>query len=330
MGAYIPPFTIDNEIVSLVSSIMELVGKINDYQALDRLPKLRKQNRIRSIQSSCAIEANSLSLAQVGDIVNGIKVIGPEKDILEVKNAIAAYETIETIDPYSEKDLLRIHGIMTDHVIHESGKYRNGEEGVFDGDKCIFVAPPSKNVPLLMRDLFTWLDESRTVLHPLILSSVFHYEFVFIHPFSDGNGRMARLWQSAILGKWKPFFYCLPIENQIKDHQEDYYKAIAKCHSNGNSDAFIVFMLSMIRRTLIGSSKDAEMRFAHLNSYVTKLLSKMEPGIPYSANEILILLHLRSKETLRAHYLNSAIEDGLVELEHPDKPTSKNQRYIKK
>lgn len=87
-------------------------------------------------------------------------------------------------------------------------------------------------------------------MHPLVLSSVFHYEFVFIHPFSDGNGRMARLWHTAILSKWKPIFEYIPIESQVEKFQEDYYDAIARCHVEGESTFFIEFMLSQIDKIL--------------------------------------------------------------------------------
>lgn len=193
-----PPFTITNEILSYVSSISEKLGRITATINLEAKPHLRKNNRIKSIHSSLKIEANSLSLGQVRDVINGKTVLGEQREIQEVKNAYAAYERLSEINPYSIKDLKQFHGIMTKYVVEESGVFRRGEEGVFNGDQCIFMAPPARLVPELMNNLFDWMEKEKNSVHPLILSSVFHYEFVFIHPFSDGNGRMARLYGTLL------------------------------------------------------------------------------------------------------------------------------------
>ncbi len=200
MEKYIQPFVITNDILKHVSSIMEKIGKISSFDNLSRFPILRKQNRIRSIQSSCAIEANSLTINQVEDVINGKTVIGPSKDITEIKNAIKAYEMAYDKNPFIENDLKYVHSIMTKDLIEASGKYRTTGEGVID-DKgnLIFLAPPKELVPSLMSNLINWARDNFNIINPLILSSIFHYEFVFIHPFSDGNGRMARLWQNLIL-----------------------------------------------------------------------------------------------------------------------------------
>lgn len=250
MEKYIPPYRITDKILDYVSKIMEKIGEINSYINLNRMPELRKQNRINSIHSSLAIENNQLSFFQVEDVINGRMVIGDKTDIQEVKNAYEAYNKISQINPYSIDDLKMVHGIMTFMTVEESGRFRNHGEGVYDGDKCIFIAPSEKLVPKLMENLFTWMAENREVVHPLILSSVFHYEFLFIHPFSDGNGRMARLWQSALLSKWKRIFEYLPIESLIKQYQDDYYTAIANCNREGESTEFIEFMLKMIYETI--------------------------------------------------------------------------------
>lgn len=328
MDRYCQPFTITNEMLSLVSSIMEKIGRIDSFDNLSKLPVLRKQNRIKSIHSSCAIEANSLSLDQVTDVINGINVVGPLKDIQEVQNAIEAYEQIEKIDPLKEENIKRIHGIFGNKVVLMPGKYRTGNEGVSDeAGNVIFVAPPPLMVPSLMGDLFDWINKEYKNISPLIVSSVFHYEFVFIHPFSDGNGRTARYWQNALLGKWKNIFYWLPLENQIHKYQNKYYEAISKSHINGDSNEFILFMLSMIDKTLDELLRDAVDEKYSYSAYVNKLLKTLKSNIWYSANEILAKLGLKSKETLRKNYLNPAIEKGLLTLEFPDKPTSKNQRY---
>ena len=250
MGNYKPPFTITNEILARVSSISEKIGRITATGNLESKPHLRKNNKIKSIHSSLKIEANSLSLRQVRDVISGKVVLGEQKEIQEVKNAYAAYEKVSEIDLYSIATLKRFHGIMTKYVVEESGDFRRGEEGVFNGDECIFMAPPARLVPQLMNDLFKWMEESQDSVHPLILSSIFHYEFVFIHPFSDGNGRMARIWQNVILAKWNNIFEYIPIESEIKDYQSEYYDVINDCHKNGNSNDFIVFMLKMIINAL--------------------------------------------------------------------------------
>ncbi|MCD7814554.1 MAG: Fic family protein, partial [Lachnospiraceae bacterium] len=188
MENYEPPFTITNEMLSCVASVSEKIGRITAVGSLDSKPHLRKNNRIRSIHSSLKIEANSLTLGQVRDVINGKTVLGEQKEIQEVKNAYAAYELLDELNPWSIEDLKRFHGIMTKYVVEESGVFRLGEEGVFHGDECIFMAPPARMVPQLIEDLFGWMEESRNRIHPLILSCVFHYEFVFIHPFADGNG----------------------------------------------------------------------------------------------------------------------------------------------
>ena len=330
MSGYTPPYIITDKILSLVASVSEKVGRITERSNLDSKPHLRRNNKIKSIYSSLAIEANSLSLGEVKDVINGKTVIGTEKEIQEVKNAYAAYEEISKIDVYSLKELKRLHGIMTKYIVDISGDFRLGEEGVFNGDKCIFIAPPAKLVPGQMTDLFSWMKQNKTTVHPLILSSVFHYEFVFIHPFTDGNGRMARLWHTAILSKWQPIFEFLPIESQIEKFQNGYYEAIAKCHANGSSTVFIEFMLEQIDAVLDEISASVTAPANNFTEYVSRLLSVMEYDTPYTSNEILTLLGLKSKETLRKNYLTPAIEGGLVVMTEPDKPSSKNQRYIKK
>ena len=214
--------------LELVSDISEKVGKISSHKELESKPHLRKNNRIRSIHSSLKIEANSLSLSEVRDVINGHLVLGDQKEIQEVKNAYAAYEKISEINPSSISDLKRIHGIMTNRTVHESGVFRKGEEGVFSGEKCIFVAPPANMVSELMKDLLSWVKKNGGFVDPLIMSAVFHYEFVFIHPFADGNGRMARLWHTVILYRWRSVFEFIPLESRIERFQSEYYDAIAK------------------------------------------------------------------------------------------------------
>ena len=330
MEKYTPPFTITNRMVASISQISEKLGQISNYREFESKPHLRRNNRIRSIHSSLAIEANSLSLDAVRGVIDGKTVIGPQKEIQEVKNAYRAYDEIGKLDPYSLDDLKRLHGIMTYLTVDESGAFRRGEEGVFNGDRCIFMAPPAKLVPDLMDRLFAWMRNASAEIHPLILSSVFHYEFVFIHPFSDGNGRMARLWQTGLLSQWNPVFQYLPIESRIHEFQSAYYDAISSCHSEGSSNIFIEFMLDKINETLDLALTQAHSANAYLSEYIRRLLDAMEYDVPYTATQIMAALHLKSKETFRKNYINPALEKGLIVMSVPDKPTSRNQAYIKK
>ena len=330
MDKYIPPFEISNEMLKKVSDIMEKIGKLDSFTNLDKTPYLRKQTKINSVHSSVAIENNPLSLEQVKDVINGTRVIGEQKDIQEVKNAYKAYEMLKDINPYSIDDLKKIHGVMTFLVEEVSGEFRTSSEGVFDDNgNCIFVCPPGDRVNSLMNDLFEWLNENKDTIHPLILSSIFHYEFVFIHPFTNGNGRTVRLWQNSILYKWKDIFEYLPIESKIHKYQDEYYDSIAKCHKNANSNVFIEFMLKMIDETLDEAISTSHLPITNETININKLLDVMESGKPMTATEIMEKLGIKSKETLRGQYLDPAIKQGLVSLTVPDKPTSKNQMYYK-
>ena len=324
LGNYVPPYTISNKMLELVSNISEKVGKISSHRELEAKPHLRKNNRIRSIHSSLKIEANSLSLSEVREVINGHLVLGDRKEIQEVKNAYAAYERIADINPSSISDLKKIHRIMTYRTVKESGEFRKGDEGVFSGDKCIFVAPPPDMINGLMKDLLSWIKKNEGIVHPLIMAAIFHYEFVFIHPFADGNGRMARLWHTVILYRWRNVFEFIPLESQIERFQDDYYDAIAKCHVNGNSDVFIEFMLEMINQILDEVITQINQANAETSEYVKRLLECMEYDVPYTSNAIMEHLGLRSKETLRKNYLNPALELGLIRMTLPDKPNSKN------
>lgn len=324
---YKPPFTLTSVMFDYAANITEKIGQINNYNNLRKMPILRKNNRIQSVHSTLAIEANSLSLKQVKDVINGKLVIGFEREIREVKNAYKVYEQITKINPYSIDDLLYVHGILTNGLIEESGKFRSGNEGVFDEDNnCIFIAPKPDLVMDLINDLFNYIKENKDKINPLILSSVFHYEFVFIHPFSDGNGRMARLWQNIILSHWKEVFVYLPIESLIKKYQKEYYKVIDDCNNSGESTEFIEFMLKMIDESLNNLLKNIN---SNTDEYVNKLLEVMDYNIPVSAKELMNKLNLKSINSFRKVYLKPALNMGLIKSTNPDKPTSKNQRYYK-
>ena len=330
MQDYKPPYSITEDMLNLVSSISEKMGKIDVYHNLDAKPHLRRNNRMKSIHSSLKIEANSLSLGEVKDVIDGRVVLGLEREIQEVKNAYEAYDMIQEIDPFSLKDLKRVHGVMEKFLEVEAGEFRSGDEGVFNGDECIFVAPPTHLVLDLMTDLFSWMKKNKKKVHPLIMSAVFHYEFVFIHPFSDGNGRTARLWHTVLLSQWNSLFEFIPIESQIEKFQSEYYKVIADCHVNGHSNQFIEFMLKQIDTILDEIIIQIRRPDDTLSEYVKKLLDVMEFEIPYSTVTLMQLLGIKSRETFRKNYLDPTLKLELVVRTIPDKPNSKNQRYMKK
>ena len=330
MNNYIPPFEITNTILDRVSSIMKSIGKLDNYKDLNKMPILRRNNRIKSIHSSLAIEANSLTIEQVKDVIDGKTVIGPQDEIQEVKNAYKAYKMIREVDPYSIEDLKKVQGIMTYLIKEDAGEFRKDNEGVFDENgNCIHVCPPPEQVVGLMNQLFDWIKENKESINPLILSSVFHYEFVFIHPFSDGNGRTSRLWQNVMLSNWEEIFEYVPIESQIKKYQNEYYNTINNCNKNGTSTEFIEFMLKMIDETLLELLNATSVQSSHISSYVNKLLEVMETGVAMTSNEIMEKLGMKSRISFRDNYLNPALENGLIKMTNPDKPTSKNQMYYK-
>ena len=322
-----PPYEITDEMLELVSEIMENLGKLSGVNELEKLPRLRRVSRIKSIHSSLAIENNTLSIEQVTDVINGKRVLAPQKDIEEVHNAFNAYEKLSEINPYSIDDLLKIHGIMMNGLVKEAGRLRSGQVGVYNQDgKVVHLAPPADFVPQQLGQLFDWVKDSNANM--LIKSSVFHYEFEFIHPFNDGNGRTGRLWQTALLASWKPIFAWIPIESIIKDNQEDYYNAITLSTSQGKSNIFIEFMLDVINKAIKDIITDTRNHYNHINNQITELMKVIE-SYPQSATELMEKLNLKSRLGFRKNYLQPALDAGLIGMTEPDKPTSKNQKYFK-
>ena len=324
---YIPPYEITDEMLELVSEIMENLGKLSGVNELEKLPRLRRVSRIKSIHSSLAIENNTLSIEQVTDVINGKRVLAPQKDIEEVHNAFNAYEKLSEINPYIIDDLLKIHGIMMNGLVKEAGSLRSGQVGVYNQDgKVVHLAPPADFVPQQLGQLFDWVKNSNANM--LIKSSVFHYEFEFIHPFNDGNGRTGRLWQTALLASWKPIFAWIPIESIIKDNQEDYYNAITLSTSQGKSNIFIEFMLDVINKAIKDIITDTRNHYNHINNQIAELMKVIE-SYPQSATELMEKLNLKSRLGFRKNYLQPALDAGLIGMTEPDKPTSKNQKYFK-
>lgn len=245
---YKPPFTMTDNIINLVIEIGELVGVISETEGLSSNPRLRRVNRIKTIYSSLAIEQNTLTIEQVSDVIEGKRILAPPQDIKEVKNAFEIYEKLELLNPYSLEDLLKAHKVMMGDLIKEAGVFRAKGVGVYAGAELIHAGTPPQYVPGLMKELFDWLKFSE--MHPLIKACIFHYEFEFIHPFSDGNGRTGRLWHTLILSKWKPYFAWIPVETLIYKNQEDYYKSINNSNSKGESTDFVYFMLNLMKEAL--------------------------------------------------------------------------------
>ncbi|TNF48380.1 MAG: Fic family protein [Bacteroidetes bacterium] len=243
-----PPYQITPEILKLIASISEKIGQIN-ARFLDKpSPKLRKENRIKTIHSSLSIEGNTLTEEQITALIENKRIIGPEKDVNEVLNAIRVYDQLQSFDPTSSKAFLKAHEILMEGLVSDNGKYRNKGVGIMAGDRIAHIAPPSENVPHLMNDLFDYLKTSKEI--SLIKSCVFHYEMEFIHPFIDGNGRMGRLWQTLILMKEYPVFEFIPFENIIHKSQSDYYHALSQSDKSGSSTPFIEYMLKVVNDSL--------------------------------------------------------------------------------
>jgi Fic family protein len=244
----IPVFTISPRAIDLVARIAEKVGELKGSGEYNRNLRLRKINRLRSIQSSLAIENNTLTLGQVTDIIEGKRVLGLPHEIQEVKNAYQAYEHLLEYNPYKVKDFLKAHQFMTSELVKDAGHFRSQGVGVFEGTKLIHAGANYQFVPQLVTDLFEWAN--KTDAHPLIKSSIVHFEIEFIHPFIDGNGRIGRLWQTLILSKWNELFAWLPVETVVYENQQGYYDALEKSQKTGNSEVFIEFMLNAILQAL--------------------------------------------------------------------------------
>lgn len=243
-----PPYEITAAILKFITSISLKIGEVNAKYLIKTNPTLRKQNQIKTIHSSLSIEGNTLTEEQITAMIENKRVVGPEKDILEVLNALEVYKNINKLKPESEKDFLKAHKLLLQKLINEPGKYRKQSVGIVKGSKVEHIAPPFENVPYLMKDLFEYLKDKNELT--LIKSCVFHYEMEFIHPFLDGNGRMGRLWQTLILMQDYPIFEFLPFETLISKNQKEYYNALSISDKEGKSTKFIEYMLKIIESSL--------------------------------------------------------------------------------
>lgn len=276
-----PPYEITPKIMELIVSISEQIGAINAAHLNKPPTELRKKNRIKTIQSSLEIEGNTLTVEQITDLLDNKRVLAPQKDIQEVKNAIAVYEKLREFDMYDLKSLCKAHSVLMKNLVDNPGKLRSSSVGIVKGSQIAHLAPPGEMVVPLMNDLFKYLKQDQDIL--LIKSCVFHYEFEFIHPFVDGNGRMGRLWQTMILKEHSPIFEFLPIETLIKEKQQEYYQVLGTSDSQGSSTVFIEFMLEIIQNALADLLKHQNFRLtntdriSHFRDRIgTKLFSRQE------------------------------------------------------
>lgn len=320
MKPYHPPLTLTPRMLQLVADIGERVGRLAIQQDGSLAPQLRRGNRIRTIQASLAIENNTLSVEQVTAVLDGKRVLGLPREIQEVRNAFAAYEAMEHWQPGQRADLLEAHRVLMQGLIDELGQYRQGGVGIYRDGQLLHMAPPADRVPTLVGDLLQWL--SNCELHPLIASCVFHYEFEFIHPFADGNGRIGRLWQTLILSRWRPVLAYLPVESVIREQQGAYYAALAAADRAGEATPFVEFMLAALHQALLEVALTDQ-----VTDQVVQLLQVLAPGVSMKTSELMQHLQLSHRPTFTQNYLKPALMAGLIEMTAPDSPRSPQQRY---
>lgn len=328
MSRYQPPLTLTTRILALIAEISEQIGQLSAVGDSRQTPQLRRGNRIRTIQASLAIENNTLSIEQVTAVLAGQRVLGLPREIQEVRNAFAAYEAMPDWRPGNRSDLLRAHELLMHGLIDDCGRFRQAGVGIYRGEQLVHMAPPPSRVGHLMDDLLAWLGASDW--HPLIISCVFHYEFEFIHPFADGNGRMGRLWQTLILSQWRPVLAYLPVEAVIREQQDAYYAALSAADQLAESTPFVEFMLQALSVALAEaalSEPSTDQVTDHVTDHVAKLLRVLHDGSSLKVNELMAEVGLAHKATFRANYLKPALAAGLIEMTEPDSPKSPAQRY---
>jgi len=323
MTSYVPPCTITPQLLNLVAEVSEAVGRLSVQAEQNASLMLYRVNRIRTITGSLAIEGNKLNEEQVTAIVDGKRVLAPERELQEVKNAIQAYESMDQWRTDSEQDLLSAHRQLTFGLIESAGHYRTSGVGVMKGDAVVHMAPQASRVAKLMADLMEWVQKSEH--HPLITGSIFHYEFEFIHPFSDGNGRLGRLWQTLILKNWNSVFSYIPVESMVYQHQQDYYQAINSSTEKSDAEPFVYFMLKMIRDAINEVATDTPQDTPHVTPQVERLLKALNGTM--SREDLQQALGLKDRKSFRLVYLLPALDSALIEMTIPTKPQSKMQKY---
>ena len=330
-----PPYTITEKAADYLAKIVEIVTRLEYGTGFKRDIRLHRKNRMRTIHSSLAIEGNSLTLGEVTAVIEGKVVAGKQTEIKEVKNAYEAYDKIMTFDPYDVKDFLKAHKLMTQGLVEEAGKFRSGDVGVFDGDVAVHIGARPQFVPDLISDLLEWGRKSD--LHPVLKSAILHYEIETIHPFADGNGRMGRLWQTLLLAKWNEIFAWIPMESVMNQNRPEYYDALYYGQHSGDSSRFIEFTLSALLEILQKTNADllaAEQVTEQDNAQVTEQVDRAERIIefcadPKSREEIQSFVGIAHREHFRAKILKPLLDSGKLKMTIPDKPNSRNQKYVR-
>ncbi|WP_295391066.1 Fic family protein [uncultured Thiodictyon sp.] len=332
MSPYRPPLTITPEILALVEQIGETLGRWSVTAEPDLPLHLRRDNRIRTIHASLAIENNSLSLEQVSAILDGKRVLGLPREIQEVRNAFAAFDHLPGWSPTSLDDLLAAHAILMGGLMDDAGRFRTGGVGIYRGETLIHMAPPASRVATLMQDLLAWL--ARGELHPLVASCVFHYEFEFIHPFADGNGRLGRFWQTRILSAWRPILAFLPVETVVHDRQDDYYQSLAEADQCAESTPFVAFMLQALLTAMaqavvadLPTDQVTDQASDQASDQVRQLLAVFRGDESLKTSQLLERLGLQHRPTFRKNYLGPALAGGWISMTQPEAPSSPTQKY---
>jgi len=325
--SYQPPFRISDEIVDLLAQISHALGKLDYLQYSPQAVELRKISRIKTITGTLQIEGNTLSEKQITAVLEGKTVLAPMREISEAQGAILLYQKADSFDYQNQNHLLQAHRLLMEGLLNHAGQYRNQAVGVHGAEGMTHIAPPASRVSGLMAELFGWLNHTTT--HPLISSSVFHYEFEFIHPFEDGNGRMGRFWQYLILNHWNPVFSLVPVENMIKNRQQEYYQALQQAGEIGESTVFITYMCQVISDAITSLQLYSDQANDHVSDQVQRLLTVLSDNW-LSTTEIMGLLNLSHKPTFRKNYLEPALKLKLIEMRFPDSPRSPKQKYRKR
>jgi Fic family protein len=323
-----PPYTITEKAADYLTKIVEIVTRLEFGSDLGRNIKLYRQNRVRTIYSSLAIEGNTLSMSEVTAVIDGKIVAGKQTDIKEVKNAYEAYDKIMTFNPYSVKDFLNAHNLMTQGLVVESGKFRSGDVGVFDGGVAIHIGARPQFVPQLIEDLFDWAKASE--LHPILKSAILHYEIETIHPFADGNGRMGRLWQTLLLAKWNAVFEWVPMESALYQNRHHYYAAIEFSRKANDSGVFIEFTLSAILEIIEQQAKHQVKHEDKLQVELTDTqisILKLIKNKTLSRKNIFLEIGMNGDWRSFKRHIEPLLKKGLIEMTVPDKPNSRLQKY---
>ena len=323
-----PPYTITIKAADYLAKIVESVTRLEFGTGFKRDMKLHRKNRVRSVHSSLAIEGNTLTLGEVTAVIEGKRIAGKQAEVKEVKNAYEAYDKIMTFDPYAIKDFLKAHKLMTQDLLSESGRFRSGDVGVFDGNVAVHIGARPQFVPQLMEDLLGWARTSE--LHPVLKSAVLHYEIETIHQFADGNGRMGRLWQTLLLAKWNAIFAWIPMESVVYEKRSQYYQTLQDAQRTNDSGAFVEFTLSAILDTITEQSKH---QVKHEDKHQVKLsdaqlsVLKALKGKTLSRKEIFTAIGMNGDTRSYKRNIEPLLADSLIEMTVPDKPNSRLQKY---